>query len=342
MRSYTRHIDTPRTIRAPGGLLPTLGALAKVRLNALVLLTTAVGSVVAATDAVPWTLVAWTLLGTAASAASAAMFNQLIERRRDALMQRTADRPLPQGRVSAPAVFIMACALAYLGWAVLVGKAGWLPATLATANVAIYALLYTPLKPRTTLNTLVGAVCGAIPPMVGWTAVTGSLDAGAWILGGILFIWQLPHFIALAWLYREDYSRGGFVMLPLRDPSGVLSGQTMLLTSLTLVPMTLLVTIEGLAGLAFAAAATALGIWMSFESWRFLRERSDALARRVFVVSIVYLPLLLLVLVLDRGPVSPAIGVRSRGVIDATPAQPQPAATAAGAHLPTPQQPTAP
>jgi len=296
--------------------LPTLGALAKIRLNALVLVTTAVGAVVAAPAAIPWGLLGWTLLGTAASAASASMFNQLLERRRDALMRRTASRPLPQRQIGPLRVFVLACALAYAGWAVLLWKTGWIPAALATGNVLIYALLYTPLKPLTSLNTLVGAVCGAVPPMVGWTAVTGSVESGAWVVAGILFVWQLPHFMALAWMYREDYGRGGFVMLPARDPSGSLTAQTMLLTSLTLVPMALLATLHGLAGLVFALCATVLGLWLSWESFRFLRERSDAMARRVFLVSIVYLPLLLLVMVLDRGPVSPAAGVRLRGVID--------------------------
>jgi len=278
--------------------------------------TTGVGAVVAAPSAIPWDRLGWTLLGTAASAASASMFNQLLERRRDALMQRTAARPLPQRRVGPLPVFALACALAYAGWALLVWKAGWIPAALATGNVLVYALLYTPLKPLTSLNTLVGAVCGAVPPMVGWTAMTGSLDAGAWVVGGILFVWQLPHFMALAWLYREDYGRGGFVMLPARDPSGNLTAQTMLLTSLTLVPMALLATLQGLAGIVFALCATLLGLWLSWESLRFLRARTDAMARRVFLVSIVYLPLLLLVMVLDRGPVSPAAGVRLRGVVD--------------------------
>ncbi|MFM7480864.1 MAG: heme o synthase [Planctomycetota bacterium] len=296
--------------------MPTLGALAKIRLNALVLVTTAVGAVVASPAAISWGLLGWTLLGTAASAASASMFNQLIERRRDALMRRTASRPLPQQRIGPLRVFVLACALAYAGWAVLLWKAGWIPAALATGNVLVYAMLYTPLKPLTSLNTLVGAVCGAIPPMVGWTAVTGSVDSGAWIVAGILFVWQLPHFMALAWMYREDYERGGFVMLPARDPSGSLTAQTMLLTSLTLVPMALLATLHGLAGVVFALCATGLGLWLSWESFRFLRVRSDAMARRVFLVSIVYLPLLLLVMLLDRGPVSPAAGVRMRGVID--------------------------
>ena len=143
------------------------------RLNALVLITTGVGFIVSTTATPNWTLLAWTLLGTAASAASASMFNQLIESRRDALMQRTEARPLPQKHIGRPLVFLMAVLLAYVGWALLLWAAGWIPAALATGNIALYALIYTPLKPITSINTIVGAVCGAIPPLVGWTAATG-------------------------------------------------------------------------------------------------------------------------------------------------------------------------
>ena len=273
------------------------------RLNALVLVTTAVGFIVATTTTPNWTLLAWMLLGTAASAASASMFNQLIESRRDALMQRTEGRPLPQRHISRPLVFLMSVVLAYVGWALLLWSAGWLPATLATGNIVLYALIYTPLKPITSINTIVGAVCGAIPPLVGWTSATGSLSSGGWVIAGLLFVWQLPHFMALAWMYREDYARGGFKMLPAVDPSGQVTAQTMVLTSLILVPLALLVTVYGVAGWWFAIVSIILGCWMIFESFRFLFLRTDASARRVFFTSITYLPLLLLVLVLDRGSV---------------------------------------
>ncbi len=273
------------------------------RLNALVLVTTAVGFIVATTTTPNWTLLAWMLLGTAASAASASMFNQLIESRRDALMQRTEGRPLPQRHISRPLVFLMSVVLAYVGWALLLWSAGWLPATLATGNIVLYALIYTPLKPITSINTIVGAVCGAIPPLVGWTSATGSLSSGGWVIAGLLFVWQLPHFMALAWMYREDYARGGFKMLPAVDPSGQVTAQTMVLTSLILVPLALLVTVYGVAGWWFAIVSIILGCWMIFESFRFLFLRTDASARRVFFTSITYLPLLLLVLVIDRGSV---------------------------------------
>lgn len=311
---YTSSIEDGTTISNSARILPTLGALAKVRLNALVLVTTGVGFIVATSSAPNWRLLGWTLLGTAASAASASMFNQLIESPRDAMMRRTERRPLPQKHIGRPLVFMMSVVLGYAGWAVLLWSAGWIPATLATANIAVYALIYTPLKPITSMNTIVGAVCGAIPPLVGWTAATGSFAPGGWVIAGILFIWQLPHFMALAWMYRDDYTRGGFVMLPAVDPTGQVTAQTMVLTSLILIPMGLLVTVYGVAGWWFAIISIVLGLWMVVESFRFLRARTDASARRVFFTSITYLPLLLLALVLDRGSVSPIAALRNAPV----------------------------
>lgn len=288
-----------------------IAELAKVRLNALVVVTAGVGFVVATSATPNWVVLMWTLLGTALSATSASIFNQLIESPRDALMARTENRPLPKQNISKPMAFLVAVLAGYGGWALLLWAAGWLPATLATANIALYALVYTPLKPLTSLNTLVGAVCGAIPPLVGWTAATGSIDPGAWVLAGILFVWQLPHFMALAWMYRDDYKRGGFVMLPAIDPRGQTTAQTMVLTSLILIPLALLATLYGVAGFWYASLSIVLGIWMTVASFRFLVARSDVAARRVFFASITYLPLLLLALVLDRGSVSPQAALRN-------------------------------
>ena len=288
-----------------------MAELAKVRLNALVVVTAGVGFVVATSTTPNWVALMWTLIGTALSATSASIFNQLIESPRDALMARTENRPLPKQNISKPMAFLVAVLAGYAGWALLLWAAGWLPATLATANIALYALVYTPLKPLTSLNTLVGAVCGAIPPLVGWTAATGSIDPGAWVLAGILFVWQLPHFMALAWMYRDDYKRGGFVMLPAIDPLGQTTAQTMVLTSLILIPLALLATLYGVAGFWYASLSIVLGIWMTVASFRFLVARSDVAARRVFFASITYLPLLLLALVLDRGSVSPQAALRN-------------------------------
>ncbi len=244
------------------------------------------------------------------------MLNQLIEAAPDSLMKRTQRRPMPRQRFSRPLVFVGSVLIAYAGGAVLVAFNGWLPAALAVGNIVIYAAIYTPMKRVSTMNTLVGAVCGALPPMVGWASAAGQLDAGAWILAGLLFVWQLPHFLALAWMYRDDYRRGGFAMLPLSDPTGRLTAQTMVLTSLILVPLGLAGVIYGVAGWWFGGAAVLLGLWMTTASVRFLLNSTDQNARRAFFVSIAYLPLLLLVMVIDRGPVSPTAGVRGGAVVE--------------------------
>jgi protoheme IX farnesyltransferase len=192
----------------------------------------------------------------------------------------------------------------YAGATLLALTVGFLPAGLALLNIVLYALLYTPLKPRTTFNTLIGAVCGAIPPVIGWTAATGRLEPGAWLLGGLLFVWQIPHFLALAWLYREDYARGGHAMLPVRDEGGEITAQVVLLTTLPLVPLGVSATLIGLAGIWSAAITFIAGLLFSWLAFQFYRQRDNPSARRVFLASITYLPLVLAAMTLDRGPAS--------------------------------------
>lgn len=284
----------------------------KMRLNALVLLTTAVGYFLGRDGAAEfdWSRLAITLVGTGFAAASAAMLNQVIEQTRDAKMHRTRNRPIASGRLSAPLTLLVALALGYGGFAILSGWVGLIPGLLAVSNVVIYAAIYTPLKPITTTNTLFGAICGAIPPMIGWSAATGELEAGAWVLGGLLFVWQLPHFFALAWMYREDYRRGGHAMLPVLDPTGRITGQVMTSTAALLVPVGLTATLFGVAGWISAAACILFGIWFTLRCARFWRLPSDAAARSAFYASLAYLPLVLGVMVLDRGPVTPESWLR--------------------------------
>ena len=306
--SDPRGAPTPRA----KSLLGVWAELTKVRLNALVLVTTAVGFALAELGPIDWLQLAWTCAGTALAAASASLFNQLFERRRDALMHRTRGRPLPAKQVHPAAVFVAALLAGYAGAALLGVMVGLLPAALAFVNILLYAILYTPLKPRTTFNTLIGAVCGALPPVIGWTAVTGSIDPGAWLLGGILFVWQIPHFLALAWMYREDYARGGHAMLPVRDHDGEITAQVVLLTTLPLIPLGLSATALGLVGVTSAVVSLLAGIGFSWLSWRFFKVRDDRSARRVFLASISYLPLILLVMTLDRGPTSVTSLLRGR------------------------------
>jgi protoheme IX farnesyltransferase len=175
----------------------------------------------------------------------------------------------------------------------------WLTTGLSLFIVLLYLLVYTPLKVRTPLNTVVGAVCGAVPPMMGWTAATGRLDLGAWMLFGILFLWQMPHFLSLAWLYRVDYDRGGFRMLPSVDPNGTTTGWIALLYAGSLLPVTTALAWAGLSGTTFLVSSQLLGIGFAALGWGFLRDRSDRSARRLFLASIAYLPLLFVLMVVD-------------------------------------------
>jgi len=276
--------------------------LTKARLSLLVLMTTAVGFVMASQRSIDWWLLLWTVLGTALAAGAAGAINQLMEVRRDLLMHRTRSRPLPSGSMSRAHGVIAATVMGVGGVTILATLVNLQAAALSLATIVIYAAIYTPMKPRSTLNTLVGAICGALPPMIGWVAATGRLDVGAWLLGAVLFVWQIPHFLALAWLYREDYQRGGFAMLPVIDPTGAITCQVVVVTSLTLLPLGLLLAILGVAGVVYALGSLLLGLWMVILSVRLYLNRTHANARGVFLASITYLPLLLSLLVIDRGP----------------------------------------
>jgi protoheme IX farnesyltransferase len=276
--------------------------LSKARLCGMVVLTTLVGYLVAAPRiALDVRLVA-TLLGTYLAALGANALNQWLERDADALMERTRHRPLPARRLSPRAAVMWGLAASVSGPGLLLVTVGTLPALLAAGTVLLYVLVYMPLKRISTLNTVVGAVCGAIPPLIGWSAATGSVALGGWLLFVILFLWQMPHFLSLAWLYREDYARGGFVMLPVADPGGRLTFQVTLIFALMLLPVTLTVFMAGVAGPWFAVGATTLGLLWSASCVRLLLRGRRLDARRVFVASLAYLPLALGLMVADRGP----------------------------------------
>jgi protoheme IX farnesyltransferase len=285
------------------GLISQYLELTKARLSALVLVTTGVGFVLASDQAIDWTRMLWTMLGTALCAGCANALNQLWEIGRDGRMLRTRGRPLPSGAMSARHAFLAAVIMGYLGVAMLGLGANLLAASLALLTIVLYALVYTPLKARSTVNTIVGAVCGAIPPLIGWAAAASQIDTGAWVLAGILFVWQIPHFFALAWLYRVDYQRGGFVMLPVLDRDGRITTRVVVLTSLMLIPLGLLATLLNVAGVFAAAASLLLGLAMLLLAVRLHITRSNADARMLFIASIAYLPLLLAMMVIDRGPV---------------------------------------
>jgi len=273
--------------------------LAKARLAALVVLTAVVGYVLAARGSFDLVVLGWTVLGTTLTAFGANILNQWLEADRDQRMERTRNRPLPAGDVSRSTALVWGLASAAAGLVVLDLGTNRLTAGLSLFVILLYVLVYTPLKTRTPLNTAVGAVCGAIPPMMGWTAATGELELGAWILGGILFIWQVPHFLALAWMYREDYARGGFRMMPASDPDGSATGRAALIHAIALLPLTGALAAAGVTGMTFLVLSQVVGLAFVALGLTFARRRVQLTARRLFLASIIYLPILLGLMVLD-------------------------------------------
>lgn len=293
---------TDHRTRAGNGPRRQLGyylELAKARLAALVVLTTIVGYVLAARGSFRIIELACTVLGTTLTAFGANILNQWLEADRDRRMERTRHRPLPAGHVRPRTALVWGLASAAVGLAVLDLTTNRLTAGLALFVIALYVLVYTPLKVRTPLNTVVGAVCGAVPPMMGWTAAAGRLELGAWILGGILFIWQVPHFLSLAWLYREDYARGGFRMMPAADPDGAVTGRAAFVHALALLPITGALAAAGVSGTTYLVLSQVVGLGFVTLGWAFARRRVRLTARRLFFASIIYLPLLLGLMVTD-------------------------------------------
>ena len=274
--------------------------LVKARLTALVLITTLVGFYAGSSSPVNYWTMLHALLGTALLACGASALNQLLERKLDARMRRTEDRPLPSGRLSPDAVLIIGVGLSIVGLLDLTLFVNKLTGMLGAATLASYVFIYTPLKRVTTLNTLVGAVPGAIPPLMGWTSATGEISAAGWSLFAILFLWQLPHFMAIAWLYREDYARAGFKMLPIIDPDGRKTAAQAVCHSLGLIPVSLFPSLLGVTGVVYFSAALVLGAAFLFFAIQFSRHLTAERARHLFLASIVYLPVLLGILVLDK------------------------------------------
>jgi heme o synthase len=275
-------------------------ALTKPRVAVLVLFTVAVGGLLAGRVAPDLVVLAHTLIGTAFVAAGASALNQLLERHSDALMRRTENRPLPAGRLQPAEVWLFGLSLC-LGGLLYLAVTVRQPLAVAVAafTCASYVFVYTPLKRRTTLNTLVGAVPGALPPVIGWTALGGSLDAGALTLFLILFFWQVPHFLAIAWIYREEYARASLQMLPVVDEHGVLTGRQMVLYCVALVPISLYPVVQHQAGWIYALAAVALGTGFLASALAFVKASGVLQARRVLQASLIYLPALLAFLMMD-------------------------------------------
>ena len=274
--------------------------LTKPRITWLILMSTGVGFYFGARNG--WTLAVLlhALVGTGLMASGTAALNQWYEREADGRMRRTRMRPIPAGRVPAPWAFWFGVALSVLGFAELAWGANLLAACLGLATLASYLLLYTPLKQRTPHATTVGAIPGAMPPLIGYAAAYGTLTADAWVLYAILFLWQFPHFLAIAWMYREDYARGGIKMLPVVEPDGERTARQILLGAALLVPVSLLPTWLNMAGKLYLGGAAVLGLLFLYAGIRVAQVRSVPRARQVLLASVVYLPLLYALMLLDR------------------------------------------
>ena len=278
--------------------------LTKPRITWLILMSTGVGYFFglrgAALGQIDWWALLHTIMGTGLIASGTAALNQWYERDADAKMRRTSHRPLPAGRLDARRALAFGAALALAGFAELAWLVNLLSGVLGMATLVSYLFLYTPLKQRSWLSTTVGAVPGAMPPMIGFAAASGALTAPAWVLFAILFLWQFPHFYAIAWMYRDDYARAGIRMLPVVEPDGHSTARQIVLFASLLIPASLAPGLLGMSGKIYLFGALALGVWFLYSGVRVATERSTLRARGVLLVSVFYLPLLYGLMLLDR------------------------------------------
>jgi protoheme IX farnesyltransferase len=274
--------------------------LTKFRLTSLVLLTTLVGFYMGARPSVDYVLLVHLMLGTALVASGASALNQLLEKEFDAMMRRTCSRPLPSGRLQPETALVFGGLTAGVGILYLALGVNLLTSFLSALTLVTYIFVYTPLKRVTTLNTVVGAIPGALPPLMGWTAARGQVTVEGWSLFAILFFWQLPHFLAIAWLYREEYSKAGFAMLPVFDPEGIRTGRQAIAHTLGLLPISLCPFLFRLSGGYYLLGALALSLTFCWFAIRFARQLTPGQARKLFYVSIIYLPALLTLMVADK------------------------------------------
>jgi protoheme IX farnesyltransferase len=275
-------------------------ALTKPRLNFLVVVTAAVGYYLGAGDGLSLGRLLETVIGIALVAGGAAGLNQVYERETDSLMWRTRSRPLAANRITPTDAVIFSLALAIIGLGVVAATSNVLAAFLALLTLASYNLVYTPMKRRSQLATLVGAIPGALPPMIGWAAARNQLTAEAWALFAIVFVWQIPHFMAIAWLYRDDFRRAGFPLLPVVEPDGKSTARQAVLFSILLLPISLTPYFLRFSGFPYALGAAIGGLALLWLAASFATDRTNERARRLFLGSIIYLPLLWVMLIADR------------------------------------------
>lgn len=275
--------------------------LSKPRIVTLIVITAAIGYFLGRQGIDDWWHFTLAMVGTAVSCAGAAALNNYLERDADLLMKRTRRRPIPSGLISPNAALYFGITLVVVSTVQLAVTVNILTAFIALMTAFLYVLVYTPLKKITWLNTFVGAIPGALPPLGGWAAATDEVSYGAWVLFLILFLWQHPHFYAIAWMYREDYERGGFKMLPVVEPDGLSTFRQIIVYSALLIPISLLPTVIGMSGPIYFWGALFLGLGMLLIGAYLGITRSVTDARRLLRASVIYLPILLVLIVTDKG-----------------------------------------
>ncbi len=280
--------------------LAAYAELTKPRITFLIVLTSAAGFVLASRGAVDYALLASAMFGIALLSSGIATLNQYMERDLDALMRRTADRPLPSGKLLPWEALWFGVGLTIVAEIYLVTMVNPLSGLLGLTVIAGYLFAYTPLKTRTTLSTMVGAFPGAVPPLIGWAAARGDISIEAWVLFAILFLWQFPHFLAIAWMYREDYARANILMLPVVEPDGRVTAQQIVVYTVLLLPVSLLPAALGISGRVYLYGAIVLGLLFLYSSLRAAFSKSRQEARRLLLASVIYLPLLFILMVINR------------------------------------------
>ncbi len=289
--------NNPLTIRER---LAAYTELTKPRITFLIVLTAAAGFALATRGRIDYLRLVSAMIGIGLLSSGIATLNQYIERDLDALMRRTSDRPLPSGKLLPREALVFGAGLTVLAEMYLAVLVNPLTALLGLTVIAAYLFAYTPLKTKTSLSTLIGAFPGAVPPLIGWTAARGELSLEAWVLFAILFLWQFPHFLAIAWMYREDYGRAGILMLPVVEPDGRITGQQIVIYTLMLLPVSLLPSALGVAGNVYFFGALILGLMFLYRSVRAAFSQSRQEARRLLLASVIYLPLLFILMVVNR------------------------------------------
>jgi len=292
-------IEEPKAIGL-GEKLAAYVELTKPRIALMLVLTSAAGFYLGTANGFDVTLFFNSMIGIALLAFGVATLNQVWERKTDALMERTAKRPLPTQKISFTEALVFGisfCLVAEIYLAFLVNS---LTAILGLTVIVGYVLLYTPLKTRTSASTAIGAIPGAMPPLMGWTASADEISLGAWALFAMLFLWQFPHFLAIAWMYKEQYAKAGILMLPVIEPEGKITARQIVIFTLLLLPVSLAPFFLGFAGLIYLVGAILLGLWFLAASIKTARAKSVAEARKLLLVSVLYLPLIFALMVFNH------------------------------------------